>query len=404
MKIVVLKFGGTSVGSTNRIKKVSKIIISYIKKKYKVIVASSAMSGVTNELVRKSKEISNDFLAEEYDVLVSSGEQMSCSLIAGRLNHLGYKSRSWLGWQIPILTTGNYSASRIKSIYKKNIIKYLKSGGIPIVAGFQGINSQSRITTVGRGGTDASAIMLARFFKAEKCIIYTDVDGVYTTDPNLIKKAKKIKVISYDEMLEMASLGSKVMQPHSIQDARLNRIDINVKSSFKKLSGTLITKRKNILSDKIIRGVSFTKNDAKVTLIGVKDKPGVAASIFEPIYKNSINVDMVVQNISSNGKETDLTFTIKNEDLLKTQKLLKKNKKINFRKLIVDNKVSKVSIVGVGMITTPGVTYRMFNALAKKNINIIVISTSEIKISVLVNRKDLNNAVKVLHKEFNLEK
>ena len=404
MKIVVLKFGGTSVGSTNRIKKVSKIIISYIKKKYKVIVASSAMSGVTNELVRKSKEISNDFLAEEYDVLVSSGEQMSCSLIAGRLNHLGYKSRSWLGWQIPILTTGNYSASRIKSIYKKNIIKYLKSGGIPIVAGFQGINSQSRITTIGRGGTDASAIMLARFFKAEKCIIYTDVDGVYTTDPNSIKKAKKIKVISYDEMLEMASLGSKVMQPHSIQDARLNRIDINVKSSFKKLSGTLITKRKNILSDKIIRGVSFTRNDAKVTLIGIKDKPGVAASIFEPIYKKSINVDMVVQNISSNGKETDLTFTIKNEDLLKTQKLLKKNKKINFRKLIVDNKVSKVSIVGVGMITTPGVTYRMFNALAKKNINIIVISTSEIKISVLVNRKDLNNAIKVLHKEFNLEK
>ena len=404
MKIVVLKFGGTSVGSTNRIKKVSKIIISYIKKKYKVIVASSAMSGVTNELVRKSKEISNDFLAEEYDVLVSSGEQMSCSLIAGRLNHLGYKSRSWLGWQIPILTTGNYSASRIKSIYKKNIIKYLKSGGTPIVAGFQGINSQSRITTIGRGGTDASAIMLARFFKAEKCIIYTDVDGVYTTDPNSIKKAKKIKVISYDEMLEMASLGSKVMQPHSIQDARLNRIDINVKSSFKKFSGTLITKRKNILSDKIIRGVSFTKNDAKVTLIGVKDKPGVAASIFEPIYKNSINVDMVVQNISSNGKETDLTFTIKNEDLFKTQKLLKKNKKINFRKLIVDNKVSKVSIVGVGMITTPGVTYRMFNALAKKNINIIVISTSEIKISVLVNRKDLNNAIKVLHKEFNLEK
>jgi|TARA_B100000131_G_scaffold322564_1_gene376997 aspartate kinase len=404
MKIVVLKFGGTSVGSTNRIKRVSKIIISYIKKKYKVIVATSAMSGVTNELVRKSKEISNDFLAEEYDVLVSSGEQMSCSLIAGRLNHLGYKSRSWLGWQIPILTTGNHSASRIKSIYKKNIIKYLKSGGIPIVAGFQGINSHSRITTIGRGGTDASAIMLARFFKAQKCIIYTDVDGVYTTDPNSIKKAKKIKVISYDEMLEMASLGSKVMQPHSIQDARLNRIDINVKSSFKNLPGTIITKRKNILSDKIIRGVSFTKNDAKVTLIGVKDKPGVAASIFEPIYKNSINVDMVVQNISSNGKETDLTFTIKNEDLFKTQKLLKKNKKINFRKLIVDSKVSKVSIVGVGMITTPGVTYRMFNALAKKNINIIVISTSEIKISVLVNRKDLNNAVKVLHKEFNLEK
>ena len=404
MKIVVLKFGGTSVGSTDRIKKVSKIIISYIQKKYKVIVVSSAMSGVTNDLVKKSNKISNEFVADEYDVLVSAGEQMSCSLIAGRLNHLGYKSRSWLGWQIPILTEGKHSSSRIQKIYKKNIIKYLKLGGIPIVAGFQGINSKNRITTVGRGGTDASAIMLARFFKAEKCIIYTDVDGVYTTDPNTIKKAKKIKVISYEEMLEMASSGAKVMQPHSIQDARLNRIDIEVKSSFKKISGTLITKRKNIFSSKIIRGISFSKNDAKVTLIGVKDKPGIAAAIFEPLYKNSINVDMVVQNISPNGKETDLTFTIKSENLNKTQKLLKKSKKISFRKIIVDTKVSKVSIIGVGMITTPGVTYRMFNALAKKNINIIVISTSEIKISVLVNRKDLNKAIIALHKEFNLEK
>jgi len=404
MKIVVLKFGGTSVGSTDRIKKVSKIIASYVQKKYKVIVVSSAMSGVTNDLVKKSNKISNEFASDEYDVLVSAGEQMSCSLIAGRLNHLGYKSRSWLGWQIPILTEGKHSSSRIQKIYKKNIIKYLKLGGIPIVAGFQGINSENRITTVGRGGTDASAIMLARFFKAEKCIIYTDVDGVYTTDPNTIKKAKKIKVISYEEMLEMASSGAKVMQPHSIQDARLNRIDIEVKSSFKKSSGTLITKRKNIFNSKIIRGISFTKNDAKVTLIGVKDKPGIAAAIFEPLYKNSINVDMVVQNISPNGKETDLTFTIKNDNLNKTQKLLKKSKKISFRKIIVDSKVSKVSIIGVGMITTPGVTYRMFNALAKKNINIIVISTSEIKISVLVNRKDLNKAIIALHKEFNLEK
>jgi len=403
MKIVVLKFGGTSVGSIDRIKKVSKIIISYVKKNYKVIVTSSAMSGATNELIKKSKEISNNFITEEYDVLVSAGEQISCSLISGRLNHLGYKSRSWLGWQIPIFTKGDHSSSRIQNINKKNIFKYLKSGGIPVVAGFQGINFNNRITTIGRGGTDASAIMLARFFKAEKCIIYTDVDGVYTTDPNTIKKAKKIRVISYEEMLEMASLGAKVMQPHSIQDARLNRIDIDVRSSFKKAEGTLITKRKNISSNKIIRGVSFTKNDAKITLIGVKDRPGVAASIFEPLYKNSINVDMVVQNISSNGKETDLTFTIKSEDLTKTEKLVKKNKKIKLRRIIVDSKVSKVSIIGVGMITTPGVTYRMFNALAKKNINIIVISTSEIKISVLINRKDLKKAVSVLHKEFNLE-
>jgi len=403
MKIVVLKFGGTSVGSIDRIKKVSKIIISFVKKNYKVIVASSAMSGATNELIKKSKEISNNFITEEYDVLVSAGEQISCSLIAGRLNHLGYKSRSWLGWQIPIFTKGDHSSARIQNINKKNILKYLKSGGIPVVAGFQGINFNNRITTIGRGGTDASAIMLARFFKAEKCIIYTDVDGVYTTDPNTIKKAKKIRVISYEEMLEMASLGAKVMQPHSIQDARLNRIDIDVRSSFNKAEGTLITKRKNISSNKIIRGVSFTKNDAKITLIGVKDRPGVAASIFEPLYKNSINVDMVVQNISSNGNETDLTFTIKSEDLFKTEKLVKKNKKIKLRRIIVDSRVSKVSIIGVGMITTPGVTYRMFNALAKKNINIIVISTSEIKISVLINRKDLKKAVSVLHKEFNLE-
>jgi len=404
MKIVVLKFGGTSVGSTERIKKVSKIITSYVRRKYKVIVAASAMSGVTNDLVKKSKEISKNFVNQEYDVLVSSGEQMSCALIAGRLNFLGFKSRSWLGWQVPILTDENYTSARIMNIEKKNIIKYLKSGGIPIVAGFQGINSSKRITTIGRGGTDASAIMLAKFFKAEKCVIYTDVDGVYTTDPNTIKKAKKIKVISYEEMLEMASLGAKVMQPHSIQDARLNRINIDVRSSFKNNSGTLITKRKNVLNNKIIRGVSFTKNDSKVTLIGVKDKPGVAASIFEPLYRNSINVDMVVQNISLNGKETDLTFTVKSDDLYKTEKLLKNNKKINFRKIVVDDKVSKVSIIGVGMITTPGVTYKMFNALAKKNINIIVISTSEIKISVLLKRKDLKRAVGALHKEFKLEK
>ena len=245
--------------------------------------------------------------------------------------------------------------------------------------------------------------MIAKFFKAKKCIIYTDVDGIYTTDPNVVPKAKKINQISYEEMLEMASLGAKVMQPHSIQEARLNRIDIEVKSSLKKVPGSLITKRKNVSSKNIIRGVSFTKNDSKITLVGVKDRPGVAANIFEPLFKNSINVDMVVQNISSNKKETDLTFTIKTEDLIKTEKLIKKNHKIKFKKIIIDKEVSKVSVVGVGMITTPGVTFRMFNALAKKNINILVISTSEIKISVLVNKKNLKKAVDVLHKEFKLD-
>ena len=404
MKIVVLKFGGTSVGSINRIKKVADIISRNTKNKKKVIVVSSAMSGVTNELINKTRQISNNFDPSEYDVLVSSGEQMSCALISGRLNHIGIKSRSWLSWQVPIFTEGDYKKSRIVNIFKKKILKYLNSGGVPIITGFQGINHQNRLTTLERGGSDASAIMIAKFFKAEKCIIYTDVEGVYTTDPNYTKKAKKIKKISYEEMLEMSSLGAKVMQPASIQDARLNRVNVHVQSSFVNKPGTLITKRKNISKEKIITGISFTKNDSKITLIGVVDKPGVAASIFEPLSKNFINVDMVVQNISSNGKETDLTFTVKNEDVTKTERLLKNNKKIKFKSMLIKKNVSKLSIIGVGMITTPGVTYRMFKALAKNKINIQVISTSEIKISVLIDKKLINKAVHALHKEFNLEK
>ena len=404
MKIIVLKFGGTSVGSIERIKKAVSIIQRYIKKKYKVIVVSSAMSGVTNDLVRKSQKISKNFNESEYDVLVSSGEQISCALISGRLTHIGYNSRSWLGWQVPIITEGDHKKSRITKIFKNKIIKYLKSGGIPVITGFQGINSAERITTLERGGSDASAIMLAKFFNAEKCIIFTDVEGVYTTDPNTFKKVKKIEKISYEEMLEMASLGAQVMQPASIQDARLNRINIEVKSSFKSKPGTLITKKKNISANRIITGVSFTKNDTKITLIGVVDKPGVAASIFEPLSMNAINVDMVVQNVSADGRQTDLTFTIKNEDIKKTEKLLRNNKKIKFQKILIKRSVSKISIIGVGMITTPGVTYRMFKALSKQNINIQVISTSEIKISVLIDKQHVKKAVKALHKEFELEK
>ena len=403
MKIVVLKFGGTSVGTIERIKKVADLITNHAKKSHKLIVISSAMAGATNALINKSKIISKNFSNSEYDTLVSSGEQAACALIAGRLIHKGYKSRSWMGWQVPIITDNKHKYAKIDQINKTKIIKYLKSGGIPIVAGFQGVNEEERITTIGRGGSDASAIMLAKFFKAERCIIYTDVEGVYTTDPKQLKKAKKIKVISYEEMLEMASLGAKVMQPVSIQDARLSRIDVEVKSSFKNKSGTLITKRKNIINRNIITGISSTQNDAKVTLVGIKDRPGIAASIFKPLYESSINVDMVVQNISANGKETDLTFTIKNDDLNKTRKITNYNKKIKFKKLLFDKNVSKVSIIGVGMITTPGVTYRMFQALAKNKINIQVISTSEIKISVLINKKNIKKAISALHREFNLE-
>ena len=404
MKTIVLKFGGTSVGSIDRIKKVCKIIASYKKKKNRVVVVSSAMSGVTNDLINKSKLLSNNFNIAEYDALISTGEQVSCSLIAGRLNHIGFKSRSWLSWQLPILTDGPHSSARINKITVKELKIFIKSGGIPVVTGFQGINNNFRITTIGRSGSDATAIMLAKFIKADECIIYTDVDGVYTTDPKLHKKAKKIKKIFYDEMLEMASLGSKVMQPTSVQDAKLNKIEIKVKSSFISKSGTLITNLEKAFSDQIITGISSTKKDAKITIIGVKDRPGVAASIFKPLSKNLINVDMVVQNISPNGKETDLTFTIKSEDLNKTRNIIKENKDINYRKLLFEKGVSKISIIGVGMITTPGVTYRMFQTLANKKINIQVISTSEIKISVLINKKNSKKALAALHKEFKLDK
>lgn len=403
MKTVVLKFGGTSVGSIDRIKKVCKIIAFYKKKKNKVLVVTSAMSGVTNELINKSKLISNNFDRAEYDALISTGEQVSCALIAGRLKNNGFKSRSWTSWQLPILTEGPHSSARISSVSTKTLSRYIKSGGIPVITGFQGVSKDLRITTIGRSGSDATAIMIAKFIKADECIIYTDVDGVYTTDPRQYKKAKKIKKIFYDEMLEMASLGSKVMQPTSVQDAKLNRIDIKVKSSFVSKSGTLITGSKKAFSDQIITGISSTKNDAKITIVGVKDRPGVAASIFKPLSNNLINVDMVVQNISLDGKETDLTFTIKSEDLKKTEKLIKQNKKISFKKLSFDKGVSKISIIGVGMITTPGITYRMFQALALRKINILVISTSEIKISVLVSAKHAKRAIAALHKEFKLD-
>ena len=403
MKTVVLKFGGTSVGSIDRIKKICKIIASYKKPKVRVLVVSSAMSGVTNDLVNKSKLISNNFDKAEYDTLVSSGEQASCALIAARLNHIGLKSRSWMSWQLPILTEGPHTSARISKIGIKELNNCLKNGAIPIITGFQGINSKLRLTTIGRSGSDATAIMLAKFIKADDCIIYTDVDGVYTTDPRQYKGAKKIKKIFYDEMLEMASLGSKVMQPTSVQDAKLNKIDIQVKSSFIKKSGTLITDNSKAFSNQIITGISSTKNDAKITIVGVKDRPGIAASIFRPLSKNLINVDMVVQNISLNDKETDLTFTIKSDDLKKTEKLIKKNKKLSYKKISFDKNVSKVSVIGVGMITTPGISYRMFNALAFKKINILVISTSEIKISVLVSSKNVKKAVAALHKEFKLD-
>ena len=403
MSLIVLKFGGTSVGSIKKINYVAKIIKKHHHKKNKLIVVSSAMSGVTNDLIIKSKQISKNFDIFEYDVLLSSGEQIACALLSGALLKIGLKSRSWLSWQIPIITKGDHKSSRIISINKKEILKYVNSGGIPIITGFQGISNNRRITTLGRGGSDATAISIAKFFSADDCLIYTDVSGVYTTDPKLNSKAKKIKKISYEEMLEMASLGAKIMQPISLQDAMINDIDINVRSTFTNSNGTKISNNQQLFNKNPITGIAFTKNEAKITLIGVMDRPGTAASIFKPLADNQINVDMVVQTSSPDGGQTDITFTIIKDDIKNCIKILKENKKISYKKIIHDDKVSKVSIVGAGMIATPGVTYRMFQALAKKKINIMVISTSEIKISVLINQKNIKKAIRVLHKEFDLE-
>lgn len=403
MSLIVLKFGGTSVGSIKKINYVAKIIKKHHHKKNKLIVVSSAMSGVTNDLIKKSKQISKNFDKFEYDVLLSSGEQIACALLSGALLKIGLKSRSWLSWQIPIITKGDHKSSRIISINKKEILKYVNSGGIPIITGFQGISNNRRITTLGRGGSDATAISIAKFFSADDCFIYTDVSGVYTTDPKLNSKAKKIKKISYEEMLEMASLGAKIMQPISLQDAMINDIDINVRSAFINSNGTTISNNQQLFNKNPITGIAFTKNEAKITLIGVMDRPGTAASIFKPLADNQINVDMVVQTSSPDGGQTDITFTIIKDDIKNCIKILKENKKISYKKIIHDDKVSKVSIVGAGMIATPGVTYRMFQALAKKKINIMVISTSEIKISVLINQKNIKKAIRVLHKEFDLD-
>tara|TARA_B110000438_G_C15820946_1_gene654432 strand:+ start:3521 stop:4732 length:1212 start_codon:yes stop_codon:yes gene_type:complete len=402
MPLTILKFGGTSVGSVKKISNVAKLIKKHYTKKNKLIVVSSAMSGVTNDLIKKSKQISKKFDKFEYDVLVSSGEQIACALLSGALLEIGLKSRSWLSWQIPIITDGESKSSRIISIKKKEILDYINLGGIPIVTGFQGISNKKRLTTLGRGGSDATAISIAKFFNADNCIIYTDVDGVYTTDPKLTKKAKKIDKISYEEILEMASLGAKIMAPSSVQDAMINDIDINVKSTFTNNKGTRISNNQDIFNKNQITGIAFTKNESKITLAGVIDRPGVAATIFKPLADNKINIDMVVQNISANTGLTDITFTIMRDEVKNCVKILKDNKKISYKKIIHDDNVSKVSIVGAGMITTPGITYRMFQALAKKKINIMVISTSEIKISVLISQKNIKKAIQILHKEFNL--
>ncbi len=398
----ILKFGGTSVGSIERIQHVAKIIKKEFESGNKIIVVVSAMSGKTNELISLSKEISENFDRRELDVLLSSGEQVACALLAGALIEINIKAKSWMNWQAPILTDGDHNNARIINVSTGQINKFLKEG-VAIIPGFQGISKNGDITTIGRGGSDASAVALAKIFNTDTCEIYTDVDGVYSSDPNKIPVAKKIAKISYDEMLELSSLGAKVMQSSAVQTAMMYNIPLEVKSTFTNRVGTKIFDQQNIDYSKSVTGVAYSKDDAKITLVGVQDKPGVAANIFEPLNKAQINVDMVIQNISSNAKKTDISFTIKRDDLEKTIKILDTNKEINYQNLLHNDKVSKVSIVGAGMVSTPGVTYRMFRGLAEEKINILAISTSEIKLSVIIDEDNTLKAVKKLHTIFELD-
>ena len=399
----VLKFGGTSVGSVKRILHAAEIVKKEHSKGLQIIVVVSAMSGKTNELISHSNSISEKFNKREIDVLLSSGEQATSALMAGALNEIGIKSKSWMNWQIPILTEGEHTNSRIVNMSVNKINSFLSEGGVAVIPGFQGISQNGEITTIGRGGSDASAVAIAKIFQTESCEIYTDVDGVYSTDPSKIPVAKKIPKISYDEMLELSSLGAKVIQSSAVQTAMMYDIPLQVKSTFTDREGTKIFSQENIDYSKAVTGVAYSKDDAKITIIGVADKPGVAADIFEPLGENQINVDMVIQNISPDGKTTDITFTIKRNDLNKTLNTLKSNEKIKFKSLDHNDAVSKISVVGAGMVTTPGVTYKMFRALADEKINILAISTSEIKISVLIQEDLTQKAVKVLHKTFELD-
>ena len=400
----VLKFGGTSVGTIKRIQHVASIIQKEHLAGNQVITIVSAMSGKTNELISLSKEISEEFNKREFDVLLSSGEQVTSALLAGALVKLKINAKSWLNWQVPILTEGEHSNARIINMNVKKINDFLNDEkGVAVIPGFQGISKTGDITTIGRGGSDATAVAVAKLFESDVCEIYTDVDGVFSTDPNKIPVAKKIDKISYDEMLELSSLGAKVMQSSAVQTAMMYDIPLEVRSTFTDRQGTKILDQENIDYTKSITGVAYSKDDAKITIIDVEDKPGVAANIFEPLSKAQINVDMVIQNISSDQKTTDITFTIKRDDVSKTLDILKNNKDINYENIIHNDKVSKVSIVGAGMVSTPGITYRMFRALSDEKINILAISTSEIKLSVIIDEDNTLKAIKKLHTIFDLD-
>ena len=404
MKIKVLKFGGTSVGDINSIKR-SADIISDWSKNSKIIVVLSAMSGETDRLIKLTRSLSKSPNPIDFDKVVSTGENVSSSLMSICLNNLKIKTKSLLSWQIPIMTSSEHMKSRILSIDKNYLIKELNNFDVLIVPGFQGINRSGDITTLGRGGSDTSAVAFAASVNAD-CIIYTDVEGVFTTDPNLVPNAKKINKISYEEMLELASQGAKVLQTRSVELAMRKKTKLSVRSSINpKKSGTIITEEKSVLEKNTVSGIAYTKDEAKITLSRVLDKPGVSSKIFGPLAKGNINVDMILQNISQDGKYANLSFTLPRSDLEKALKILKKEKNlIGYKRIIFSNNISKISVVGVGMRSHAGVAQTLFDTLGKNKINIQVITTSEIKISILIDEKFTELAVQKLHQAYKLHK
>ena len=403
MSITVMKFGGTSVANWSRVEVVTNIIKKRLSSnKQKILVVVSAMSGETNKLIEGFKEIDNDINNPEYDVILSTGEQFSSAFLSTALNKSGIISRSLMGWQIPILTDSHYSKARILSVDTSNIKRFFKKYRVLVVAGFQGITKDNRITTFGRGGSDTSAVAMAVALKSKCCEIFTDVDGIYSADPRIVKNARKIKKITYEEILEMASLGSKVLHPRSVELAMKYGIKIHVRSSFTKKFGTMVVKEEKTMEKEMVSGISSSDNEANITLKGIPDKPGIAAKIFGFLADLNINVDMIVQNITDDGKFASLTFTVPVEDCHKAVNKLKQSK-INFKQVKFDKNICKISIVGVGMKSNVGVAKKMFETLAKKNINIQVISTSEIKISVLISSKKKKTAIRELHKVYKLE-
>ena len=405
MKLIVTKFGGTSVGTIDRIKSVAAKIKNEVNNGYNVIVVVSAMAGETNRLIKLVESLTNDYRTSEYDTVISSGEQVTSGLLAIALNELGIKSKSYQAWQIPFETDNNFSKANIKEIKKDKILLDLNDGYVIVVPGFQGVH-KNRVTTLGRGGSDTSAVALAAAFGAERCDIYTDVDGVYTADPRIVANALKLETITFEEMLELASQGAKVLQTRSVALAMNHNVKLQVLSSFENKTGTfIINERQKSMEETIISGITYTSNEAKITLFNVIDKPGQAAMIFGALADQGINVDMIVQTSTKDGEATDITFTVLKSDLLSTKEIIENLKNtIKFKNMVEDSKVSKISVVGSGMRTKPGVAKTMFKTLSDNNINIQVISTSEIKISVLVSSDYTELAVRTLHDAFGLGK